>query len=249
MRHPPRPPRRAGVCRCGDRRAGRLLTLGALRPVRSGGGACGQGRVRGLHPLGAAGLLTREPQVRRGRRPLLPGFTRPAHGGEPAYRSRQRRGARVSVTARWPVWLPGTWPRVPGVAGSADGDPLVGHAHSSVCACAELRGAQAFCPSSVSQGALDGGFHTGASFPYDGNSKPAFVKIVGRTYPFQKSLRNILPKSLCVRNETGGALPPPASLSLEPHPPALVGDSHPRGHPLRDSQSGLTSKNDLGNYF
>lgn len=63
---------------------------GPSGPVRRGG-TCRQGGVRGaegrprrgpaavrrLHPMEAAGLLTPKPQACRGRRPLLPGFTRP----------------------------------------------------------------------------------------------------------------------------------------------------------------------------
>lgn len=185
------------------------------RPERGWGLRTGP-RARAAPP-GGGGAPDQGASGASGAPASAPGVHAPRHGGEPAYRSRQRRGARVPVTARWPVWLPGTWPRVPGVAGSADGDPPDGHAHSSVCACAELRGAQAFCPSSVSQGALDGGFYTGASSLYDGNSKPAFVKIVGRTYPFQKSLRNTSEESVCQEWNRWGA---PATGHSEPRAPS-----------------------------
>lgn len=131
-----------------------------------------------------------------------------------------------------------------------DSDPrgAGGRAHSSVCTCTGLRGVQGFCPSLGSQGALDAGFYKGACFPYDDIIKPALVKIIAAHTHSRKVKKKNTSKSLCVGYETGGGLPP-ATLSLEAPPPALVGDSHPRGQPLRDSQSGLTSKNDFGNYF
>lgn len=141
---PSGPVRRAGTCRQGGVRGAEG------RPRR------GPAAVRRLHPMEAAGLLTPKPQACRGRRPLLPGFTRP---GDSAM---ARAAARDLAAGR----------------GSSGQRPAGGRAHSSVCACAGLRGHKV-CASSVSQGAL----HVGACSLYS-DIKPAFVKIIGHTYPF-----------------------------------------------------------------
>lgn len=134
------------------------------------------------------------------------------------YRSRQRRGACVPVTARWPGWLPGTWPRAPGVAWHGGRGPAGGCAHGPACACTEHPQAQGVPSSSVSQGALDTGSWVALVFCASRSSNPLSSEqqaahAHSRAVPSEGS-------ACRVRNRWGR---PPATLSLESVPqPWLV---------------------------